>query len=88
MRYATLALLLVLTGMTAVSVYKAHAIETLLCSQQLKVSSMMTTKWTSADGNHEFTTTLGETDPTETVAQHAARHRAGLAAMQDVFEPI
>ena len=88
MKYATLALLVLLTGLTAVSVYKAHAIETLLCTQHTQTSPMMTTKWKSAAGNHEFTTTLGELDPTETPGEHAARHRAGLSAMQDEFEPI
>lgn len=46
----------------------------------------MITKWHSKDGAmHKMTTHLGESNPSETNAEHAHRHSVWFAAMLEAF---
>ena len=81
MKHLSLALLVALVGLTGASLYKAHAIETLLIQREC-IMATLTTTWTSACGTHTITTTKqeGETD-----REHAQRHKAALVEAQQEF---
>jgi len=46
---------------------------------------MLTTKWKSGGKERSWTSTRGEHDPDETIAQLAARHEAELAELLEAF---
>jgi hypothetical protein len=85
MKHMSLALLLVLVGLTSASVYKARAIEILLLEPVEATMATLTTSWTSTNGTHTIVTTRAKN---ETAGEHAARHREDVLAAQEAFPPI